>query len=240
MRKVHELIDLNEPAWPLIRSWIAASDRRVEVLPSARDRAEPTLLALQVTTRSALGALALETGGILVDDGWLRLLGSGNDRMKGDLLFWNGLGEQGTTAPLQNALVVAHDAVGGFFALNGGAWKGSKLGVVQYLAPDRLEWEDLRLSHMDLVRWAVLGDLTTFYSSMRWPEWRRDVAQMDGDHGISVVPPLFAAGPSLAERSRRIVPQHELWDFELDSMRQLAALPDGGVFRFKRPPGGEA
>ncbi|HEU0026524.1 MAG TPA: DUF2625 family protein [Ktedonobacterales bacterium] len=129
MRQLYELIDAVDPAWPLIQSWTAASGRLIEVLPAERPRGEATLIALQVTTHSALGAMALETGGILIDHGWLRLLGSGGQRMRGDLCSWNGFDGRDEITPLKDALIVAHDAIGGFFALNGGAWPEGALGV---------------------------------------------------------------------------------------------------------------
>ena len=43
------------------------SSRSVEILSTERERAEGALVAMQVTTRSPLGALALETGGLLID-----------------------------------------------------------------------------------------------------------------------------------------------------------------------------
>ncbi|RWB94475.1 MAG: DUF2625 family protein [Mesorhizobium sp.] len=44
---------------------------------SLRDR---TLLRLQVTTRSILGAIAHDSGGVIVAEGRLRILGSGTTR----------------------------------------------------------------------------------------------------------------------------------------------------------------
>ena len=68
-RTLEELINLNDPALPLIREWISSARNQVEVLPAERCRSEQTFLGLQVTTRSTLGALAYETGGLLVDGG---------------------------------------------------------------------------------------------------------------------------------------------------------------------------
>src|SRR5947209_2382390 len=81
-RSLNELIDHVDPAWPVVQEWLAAARNPIEVLPARREEAERTLLKLQVTTHSVLGAVALETGGMLIDHGWLRLLGSGHDRMR--------------------------------------------------------------------------------------------------------------------------------------------------------------
>ena len=120
-RTLAELTTTDEPAWPLVQGWIAQAKNQVEVLPPADTRGD-TLVGLHVTTRSPMGAIAYETGGILVDHGWVRLLGSGNPRLPRDIVGWNR--ERGV--PLDRGappfLLIADDVVGGFFALDGGAW----------------------------------------------------------------------------------------------------------------------
>ena len=140
-RLLTELINTVDPAWPLVREWINTASNTVEVLKTDRARAEKVLLYLQVTTRSPLGAVAFETGGLLVDHGWLRFLGSGDQRLSGNLLSWNMRGQIPESHLLKGAYIVAYDAVGGFFALNGGAFS-DKLGTVFYFGPDMLKWHN--------------------------------------------------------------------------------------------------
>lgn len=83
------------------------------------------MLAVQVTTHSTLSALAYDTGGLLIDAVWLRLLGSGQPRLTRTLSEWN-------AGRATDYYLVGDDAAGGFFAINGGAL-GSELGVVYYL-----------------------------------------------------------------------------------------------------------
>ena len=215
-----ELVSATESAWPMLREWFAAASNPVEVLPGERSQGEATLLELQVTNRSPLGAVALETGGILFDHGWLRFLGSGSARMRGTLLSWNGKGDYPIGEPLGGALIVAHDAVGGFFALNGGVFPG-EAGITFYLAPDTLSWEDLGLSYSQLLHWAAMGDLAGFYQSARWPGWEGEVEGLSGDQGLSIYPPLWAEGGPVSERSRRPVPMTELWSMQNDIASQL-------------------
>src|SRR4029079_17681014 len=94
-----------------------------EILAPSADR-ESVLLGVQVTTHSTLGALAYETGGLLIDDGWLRCLGSGHPRLTRTLPAWNAGRSQGF-------YLVGDDAAGGFFALDGGAF-GSGNHSVHY------------------------------------------------------------------------------------------------------------
>src|SRR5262249_52437160 len=154
-------IDAADPGWPLVQEWITTARNSVTVLEVDREQAAQTLFHLQITTHSVLGSVAWETGGILVDHSWLRILGSGNPRLTGSLFTWNLL--SGTEA-LTGALIVAHDAVGGFFALNGGTLIGSP-GSVNYFAADTLAWEDLGTSSSQFVQWTMHGDIQGFYAN---------------------------------------------------------------------------
>src|ERR1700754_4174883 len=88
MRTLEELIDRDAPDIPLVRQWLAQSSRPIELLPPSERNGE-VLVGLQVTTRSPVGAIAYETGGILVDHGWLRILGSGHPKLPRDIAEWN-------------------------------------------------------------------------------------------------------------------------------------------------------
>jgi Protein of unknown function DUF2625 len=70
----------DDDALPLIRQWAIDSPLQVEFVPPAPESARRALETLQVSTRSPLGALAFHTGGVLLDHGWLRVLGSGSER----------------------------------------------------------------------------------------------------------------------------------------------------------------
>ena len=220
MRPLAELL-ADEPIWPEVRSWIDGATNEVVVLPTDRSRGEDTLERIQVTTRSVLGALALETGGILVDHGWLRILGAGGPRMEGSLATWNGLGPAAAVEPLEDAFLVAYDAVGGFFALDGGAFDAGQ-GDVFYRAPDNLRWEPLSLPHSGFVHWACMGDVARFAAELRWPGWEAEVEGASADEGFSLYPPPFTKEGRPVERaSRRLVPMSELWRFYRDAAQQL-------------------
>jgi uncharacterized protein DUF2625 len=219
MRPVAELIDTKDPGWPLVQDWIRKATVPVEVLPVVRADGERTLHALQVTSRSPMGALALESGGLLIDHGWVRFLGGGAERMKGTLASWNGL--DGTKPPQLPYLVVAYDAIGGVFAVNGGGLEG-KPGAVFYFAPDSLAWEDLGLGYSALLQAALAGKLTKFYEGTRWIGWEKEVGAASGDEGWSFYPPLWTR-EGRKQASRKKVPMKELWALEQEMKRQLDA-----------------
>ena len=210
MRELSELLNTVEPAWPQVQDWMREARNPVEVLPATDPDRADALVATQVTTRSPMGAIIYETGGILIDGGWLRLLGSGHPRLPRSLPEWNVGRTSKEPGDPRYFLLVADDAVGGFFAINGGGL-GPEIGNVFYHAPDTLEWEDLNRGYTDFVYWCFTGDLNMFYDGMRWPDWQIDLAGLAGDRAYSVYPFLFAAGPGIQERSRRAVPIAELY-----------------------------
>jgi hypothetical protein len=66
---------VDEPAWPLLQEAFTSSAAPLEVAPGDAEQGRACLLQLQVSAGSALGALALHTGGVIVDGGWLRVFG---------------------------------------------------------------------------------------------------------------------------------------------------------------------
>jgi hypothetical protein len=213
-KTARELIS-DDPAMPLIRSWLANNPRRIEILPCRPDHGEISLVALQVTTRSPLGAIGHETGGIFVDDGWIRVLGAGHIKLARTIAGWNGLPCDAGDAFLPGAMFVADDVIGGMFAVDVGAL-GAKRGNVCYFAPDSLAWEDTGLGYTDWLKWTFTGDLETFYEGSRWPTWRTEVPSLPGTHAYSIQPFPWLAGPPIAERDRRAIPMRELRDLQLE------------------------
>jgi hypothetical protein len=210
LRKLTELIDLTDPAWPLVQSWISDAQNDVEVLApdiAVRDQA---LLSSQVTTHSSLGAVIYETGGLLVDHGWVRVLGSGSPRLPRAIHNWN-LGRSFCeTSPSPPFYLVADDVAGGFFALNGGAF-GSDRGNVYYHAPDSLTWEPLEMGYSAFLQWLFTPNLGEWASDLRWPGWQQEAASMPGDRAVLFVPFLFTKEGSPTTSHRGLVPLAELY-----------------------------
>jgi hypothetical protein len=214
MRPVHELVDEKEPGWPLVQQWISEAVIALEVLPADRAVAEKALHGTQVTTRSPMGAIVYNSAGLLLDSGWLRILGAGgHPRFQRSLPEWN----EGRT---NGYYLVADDAVGGFFALNGGAL-GQDHGKVYYYAPDSLRWEPCDFTYSQFLVWAMSASLREFYESLRWDGWQAEVSQLTADQATSFFPFLFAEGPALKDRSREAVPVAEQYALQFDIQRQL-------------------
>jgi hypothetical protein len=221
MLGIRDLINHDEPALPLVRAWITEAKCPVEVLPCQVEDGERALLEAQVTTRSPMGAICHGTGGILVDHGWLRILGAGCPRLPRALMAWSR--ERVPCMPDGRLahLIVADDVLGGVFALGGPGSHDLRPGKIAYFAPDTLRWEDLGLGYSEFLCWTWSGDLARFTEGQRWPGWIDDCRLLAGDRGFLVYPFLWAAGPPIAERHRAAVPLAELWAMGGAAARQL-------------------
>ena len=222
MKPLELLINTEEPAWELVQEWLSQATNPYEILPKEESRATQELVNLQVTTRSPMGAIVYETGGILIANGWLRILGSGCEKLNRGLCEWNkgksfeNYGEQ------PSFLLVADDVLGGFFALNGGAFGREGLGKMFYLAPDTLEWEAMDCSYSEFLNWTFSGDIKTFYEPFYWENWQEEITQIDGNQVFSFFPFLWTKeGKDIENISKTIVPIEESYRSTLDFQKQL-------------------
>jgi hypothetical protein len=191
-------------AWTLLQRWIDQAANDVTVLPEDAGAGPAALQALGVTDRSVLGALAMSTGGLTVDHGWLCVLGGPT------LLDWRDR--------LEDELVVGHDVVAGFYSVE------PHEGEVRYLAPETLEWSGTEMGHSEWVHWTLAGDLESFYAHLRWPGWEEESAALAPDHGLEIDPPPFTReGRSIAAAKRTAAPMTELWE------RQQAFIEEFGA-----------
>jgi hypothetical protein len=202
VRDVAELIDVPDPAWPWIRDLVDSAHVPAFLLPVEPSHGRRTLHSLQISAASMMGALALRSGGLLVDHGWLRLLGGGTDGLP-DLASANGLGRPDPDRRQPPLLLVAIDVLGGRFAVNQGNLPG-QVGDVCYWGPDVLQWHSIRMRYSEFVQWSLGGGLTDFVADLRWNGWEQDVAPLPPGQGLAFVPPLYTRGegPDRARRSR--------------------------------------
>lgn len=219
IRRVEELTDVPDPAWEAIR-YLADQNPSTTVVDSNPKQNHEVLWRLQVTARSFLGAMALNSGGVLADHGWFRLLGGGSPHLA-DLAAANGLGEPKDDAVQPPCLLVGYDALGGRFAIDGGAL-GVGAGEVCFFGPDSLAWEGLGGGHADFVSAAISGQLADTFSALRWSGWQEEVGRLLPDQGLAAYPPPFSReGQEIGAASRRTVPIQELFDFYDEAARQL-------------------
>ena len=168
-----------------------------------------------------MGAVVYETGGILIDDGWLRILGSGSAKLPRGLGSWNLGRTQSEPAAPAPYYLIADDAAGGYFAINGGGLDGTP-GNVFYLPPDTLEWEDCEKGYGDFLHWALVGDLQMYYENLRWQNWHEEIRNLSGDNVYTFFPFLFTEeGGDIDQVSRKPIPIAEHYAFTLDLQKTI-------------------
>jgi hypothetical protein len=224
-RSLEGLLAVNDPAWPGVQSWIEAAGVPVDVLPADETQRNQALLDTQVTIGSPMGAIVYNTGGLLIDKGWLRLLGSGHPKLPRSLPGWNQGRSLTAGGESLGLLLIADDVVGGFYALNGGAF-GANTGEVFYFAPDTLRWEPMNgMGYSQFLVWSFSRNLSPFYEAMRWEGWESEVSRLNGDQAFSIYPPLWSAeGKNIAKSSRKPSPVAEIFALHvLEFPKQLAS-----------------
>lgn len=209
-RTVSELTNTTEPAWPLILDAVKEAATTVKVISVEGDRGADTLNRLQVTTRSYMGAIAFNCGGLVVDHGWLRIFGAGGEGLP-SIASVNNLGEPENSPGQPGYIIVAYDVYGGVFAINGGQLVGQP-GEVCYYGQDTLDWTPIGLGYQDFIEWSLGGGLEGFYQDFRWTDWKKDTEQLGLDQAFSVFPYLSTVeGQDPEKVSRAAVPVLELF-----------------------------
>lgn len=221
MKSLSELINTIDPGWTVVKKWIDSATNKVEILQADSSHAADALYKTQVTTRSPMGAIVYHTGGLLIDNGWIRILGSGSSKLNRSLPDWN-KGKAYTDSIIGAPfLLIADDAIGGFFILNGGGL-GPDRGKVYYLAPDNLEYESLEITYSEFLLFCFNNDLGDFYKGFRWSNWENDVASLDGNKVFSFYPFLWTKeGKDINKASRKAIPIEEVYSLNLDFRKQL-------------------
>lgn len=222
MKSINELCNEENSAWNIIKEWINNSKNDTVIIQTSKENAEKNLYSLQISIKSVLGAIIFKTGGLLINNGWLRVYGSGNEKVR-SIIEWNEVDESGVSNKYKGALLVANDAVGGFFAINAGAFEGNQ-GNIYYLAPDTLEWENLDITYSQFIQWSLSGDTDKFYESFRWIGWQKDIKDVDMDYGMLIYPFIWAKGPDINYRTKKIVPINEIWELTLENMSTLGLI----------------
>ena len=221
-RTLDELLSADS-AWPLLLNLFARSPHDVRVAEASLDARTASLLAVQVTTRSVLGAMAWNCGVVAIDHGWVRLLGAGIGTIGGVHAERLNDVEQARTF---EGVVVAHDVLGGRFAIHGGGLDEVPLGEVVYWAPDTLTWTATGLGHSALVEFLLSERLAEFYADLRWSGWQSDSEAVALDHGLSAYPFAWTSEGRGANVSRKAVPMSELVEFSEHAAGRLRGRAD--------------
>lgn len=189
----------------LLKQWMGEefNKNNAEILRKTKEPNYQALEDMGINPNGMLYYVVTQTGGITFQSGWLRFIGAGCEEMTRSFTEWN----QGK---MDDALLVADDVLGGFYALLD--------ENIYYLAPDRLEWEDLSMNYSDLLRWACVGTMNEFYDGFRWSYWEIYTKSIKGDQAINFTPNLWVGENNIDSRDKRIVSVEDLWSIVSDEL----------------------
>jgi len=210
-----KLIDSATSAWPGISLLSQRATNKITILPATPANGKRVIVQLQQSTQTALGAVAYYTGGMLIDSGWIRILGSGHRSMKRDLALWNKNKSAG-----KGFLLIADDAIGGFYVLNTGGL-GADTGKVYYLSPKGLAYTSLGTDYDGFLQFCFTGDLDKFYKGLRWKTWRTDLEKLPADNAFVFFPFLWVGDTQgIDKKVRRDIPVEEKYFLLQEEIRR--------------------
>ncbi|MCH2206824.1 MAG: DUF2625 domain-containing protein [Lentisphaerales bacterium] len=205
MKPFEELVNNENSAFEILKEWLAGADTQNQLLPASEENRR-TLYKVQASTSSLLGALAYETGGILIDHGWLRILGSGSKGIPRTLVDLNH-NDYGY-------LIFADDAAGGFYAVNQGSL-GKDIGNVYFLAPDYNEWDPLEIDLEVFVQLVLSEDIDEFYEGLRWSTWKTDIQNLKANECFGFYPFLWTEQGDIEESQRKPMQVKEAFNLKI-------------------------
>lgn len=201
------MINIDNNLWIEINKMFISSNRQLVINSDELERGIKSLDILQITSKSALDSIVLNTSGIVIDN-WIRILGHESNVNKG-IVSYNSIGKDGVATKVDKMLIIADDVVGGLFALNAGKFT-EKIGEVWYFAPDTLEWESLEMKYSEFIAWTAQGNVDEFYRTIRWSTWREDCKKVKFNEAILIYPFLWSNEIQLEKSDKKIVPTEEL------------------------------
>lgn len=199
--------NIDNNLWQEINNMFINSNRQLVLNSDELENGIKSLDVLQVTSKSALGSIILNTSGIVIDN-WIRILGHDSNINRG-VVSYNLIGENGVATQVDKMLIVADDVIGGLFALNAGKFT-EVIGDVWYFTPDTLEWESLEMQYSEFITWIAHGNIDEFYSTLRWSTWKEECKNVKFNEAILIYPFLWSNEKQLEKVDKIIVPVEEL------------------------------
>jgi hypothetical protein len=213
MKSLDELKLPGNETWLRLERMKEHSKNKVEILAPDSARASVALLQLQLTTKTNLGSVIYYSGGMLVDGGWIRVLGSGSKKLSRSVPEWNA----GKISAMRNDesfyLLVADDVMGGLFAIKASSVDElDNVGQVFYYGPNSLSWQNTGLSYGGFISFCFNGNLKEFYEDFRWKGWQEEVSMIDPNSVISCYPLLWTREGLQMKANRKQLAIQSQWN----------------------------
>lgn len=211
-KTLSELIDKNNSGWDLVSRWIKVSKNPVTILPRDSQKADSAIICTQLSTDDPLGGVIYNCGGLLIDSGWVRILGSGSTKMSRSVPQWNFGKAKINSGDIPSFVLIGDDVIGGLFAINAGGIDEINLGKIYYFGPNSLQWSSLGLNYSQFLVFCMSDALRDFYSDFKWKGWQNEVTGLDGNQVVSCYPLLWTKEGKEFKCNRKVVPIQKLWD----------------------------
>ena len=210
---IGELVSDDTRKWDEIKLMAGRAKNKVEILPKDSGRAVHALIQSQLSTQTRLGALIYNCGGIVIDDGWIRILGSGCGKLSRSIPEWNA----GKLSVIRNEeafyLLVADDVLGGLFAIKAASIEELEtIGVIFYYSPNSLIWQSTGLSYSNFISYCFSGNLKEFYEDFRWKGWQEEIKTIDCNSVISCYPMLWTREGLQLKANRKQLAIQSQWN----------------------------
>jgi hypothetical protein len=138
----------------------------------------------------------LTTGGIIINNGMIRIFGSGSKELNRNLFDVN--------KDITEHLIVADDVFGGIFSID------IKSKNMKYYAPDTQEWEDMEIDLGQFIWWVFNGDLNMYYESFLWDDFKKEIKNVDSNMAYLFYPFPFTEEFDINTCSKKIIPYKEV------------------------------
>lgn len=213
MKSLSELISAGDENWQKLKRSAERSRNKVEFLEKDSAKAVIALQQSQLSTGTTLGSIIYYSGGILIDDGWIRILGSGSRRLPRNIPEWNAGKISAMRTSEMFYILVADDVMGGLFAIKASSVEElENIGQVFYFGPNSLSWQNTGLSYNAFLFFCFNGNLNDFYSDFRWKGWKEEIATVDCNSVISCYPLLWTKEGLQMKNNRKQLAIQSQWN----------------------------
>lgn len=210
-KKWSDFASLNDSKWNEFLEWKSDAKNDVTVFAPDSNRALFAMYEGDLDPNSMLASFILHSGGMVVDHGWIRVLGSGcTDFMRG-FKDWN----RGKSKPGKDGsyyLLVADDVVGGFFGIKMSPGANPDKAKVWYLGASNLQWVNTGIDYPTFLKFCFVGDMKGFYYDYRWDGWQEEVSKFSQRHTIGCYPELWTRETRVQESNRKVLDVATLWN----------------------------
>jgi hypothetical protein len=216
------LLENQKQGWDVITQWKSIARNKVEVLPTRGPQADSVLYRTQFSAGTPIGAIVYGCGGIFIEDGWMRIIGSGCNQFDRNIYDWNIEKSSCKFRDQSSYILIADDVIGGMYGMKTEGPEEITKGKVYYFGPNSLRWEATGLSYAGFINFCFSGNLDNFYGDFQWKNWRDEVKKLNGNQVISCYPLLWTKEGKEIKYNRKVISIQKQWDLYHTDVKPLS------------------